>query len=94
MHTGGHRVLRANRLCATTAILPEHQEQLEALRDQINPRLLRQQIYDGIDYVFSLLVAVPGKVEDIHQTLTTASSSDMGGDIPFHFAFNRTPIVK
>jgi hypothetical protein len=82
-----------DRLCATTAILPEHQEQLQALRDQINPRLLRQQIYDGIDYIFSLPGAVPGITEDIHQTLAPASSSDLGGDIPFHFSFNRTPIV-
>jgi hypothetical protein len=83
-----------DRLCATTAILAEHREQLQALRDQINPRLLRQQIYDGIDYVFSLPGAVPGRAEDIHHTLATASSSDMGGDIPFHFSFNRTPIVQ
>jgi hypothetical protein len=83
-----------DRLCATTAILPEHQAQLQALRDQINPRLLRQQIYDGIDYIFSLPGAVPGIAQDIHQTLATASSSDFGGDIPFHFSFNRTPIVQ
>ncbi len=83
-----------DRLCATIGILPEHQAQLEALRDQINPRLLRQQIYDGIDYIFSLPGAVPGRAEDIHQTLATASSSDMGGDISFHFSFNRTPIVQ
>jgi len=48
------------RLCRTSAILPEHTEQLEALRDSINPRHLRQDIYDAIDALFKLPGAVPG----------------------------------
>lgn len=60
-----------DRLCATTAITQERREQLEALRDRTNPRQLRQEIYDLIDYIFSLPGAVPGKTEDVYQTLAT-----------------------
>lgn len=65
-----------DRVCATNAISQERQAQLEALRDQTNPRQLRQEIYALIDYVFSLPGAVPGQTEDVHQTLTTHSSPD------------------
>ena len=80
-----------DRLCATDAILPEHREQLEALRDRINPRRLRQEIYDAIDHIFTLPGAVPGITEDVHQTL--AKNLKKGDDL-FNFAFNRTTILK
>ncbi len=60
-----------DRLCETTAITQERREQLEALRDQTNPRQLRQEIYDQIEYIFSLPNAVPGKTENVYLTLTT-----------------------
>jgi hypothetical protein len=63
-----------DRLCTTNAIPQERREQLEALRDQTNPRLLRQEIYDFIDHIFSLPGATAGTTEDVHQTLMTASS--------------------
>ena len=81
-----------DRLCATDAILPAHRQQLLALRDQINPRTLRQEIYDTIDYIFSLPGAVPGITEDVRLTLATASTSHQGGDPLFTFAFNRSMI--
>jgi hypothetical protein len=83
-----------DRLCATDAILPEHRLLLEALRDQINPRLLRQQIYDAIDVIFSLPGATPGLAQDVRQTLVSPSSSDSGQDSLLRFDFNRTRIVK
>jgi len=83
-----------DRLCVTDAILPEHQEQLEALRDQTNPRQLRQEIYDWIDYIFSLPGAVPGVTENVHLTLQAPQRLEKGGDNPFPFSFNRTPIRK
>jgi hypothetical protein len=58
-----------DRLCATKAISPEQKERLEALRDQTNPRQLRQQIYDLIDYIASLPGAVLGVTEDVRRTL-------------------------
>jgi hypothetical protein len=82
-----------DRLCATNAITPSHRQQLEALRDQTNPRRLRQENYDAIDHLFSLPNAVSGVPEDVRQTLLTLSDSDNGGINPFTFSFNRTIIL-
>lgn len=81
-----------DRLCQTDAILPEHREQLEALRGSTNPRQLRQEIYEGIDQVLSLPGAVPGKPEDIHETLYTISRQGVG--IPVTLSFERTIILR
>ncbi len=79
-----------DRLCATDAILPHHRDLLLALRDTINPRHLRQEIYDALDHLFSLPNATPGVVEDVRQTL--AANQEKGDDdLP---AFNRTPVRK
>jgi len=83
-----------DRLCATDAILPQHRQQLEALRDQINPRQLRQEIYDTIDHIFSLPGAVPGITEDVRLTLATSSTAQQGGAPRLNLAFNRTQISK
>ena len=83
-----------DRLCDTDAILPEHRELLEALRDQTNPRQLHQEIYDWIDYIFSLPGAVPGVPENVHLTLQALQRLGKGGDSPFPFCLNRTPIRK
>ncbi|MCJ7738144.1 MAG: hypothetical protein MUQ10_12670, partial [Anaerolineae bacterium] len=74
------------RLCETSAILPEHKAQLEALRDSINPLRLRQDIYDAIKEIFKLPAAVPGVTENVHLTLTD------GEDRWLNLAFNRTPM--
>jgi hypothetical protein len=81
-----------DRLSTTDVILPEHQAQLLALRTQINPRLLRQIIYDTLDQLFSLPGALPGDVQDVHDTLIGPLGSDLGGLPLPDFAFNRTPI--
>jgi hypothetical protein len=83
-----------DRLCATDAILPQHRQQLQALRDQINPRQLRQAIYDTIDYIFSLPGAVSGISEDVRLTLATTSTIPQGGDPLLNLAFNCTQILK
>ena len=69
-----------DRLCATKAISPERKEQLEALRDQTNPRQLRQEIYDLIDYIASLPCAVPGVTEDVRRTLMADLVSGPDGE--------------
>jgi len=69
-----------DRLCATRSIPQQQQEQLKALRDQTNPRHLRQEIYDLIDYLSSLPGAVPGITEDVHLTLMTSASSPQADD--------------
>jgi hypothetical protein len=69
-----------DRLCATKAISSEQKDRLVALRDQTNPRQLRQEIYDLIDYTFALPGAVPGVTEDVHRTLVTNLMSDPNGE--------------
>ena len=81
-----------DRVCETDAILPAHRQQLEALRDSINPRHLRQQIYDIIETIFMLPGAVPGVTENVH--LTLAKNLPRGGDDLLPLAFNRTPIRR
>jgi len=80
-----------HRLCATTAITQERREQLEALRDRTNPRRLRQEIYDFIDYIFSLPGAVQDKTEDVYQTLATRSSSEA---LPLHFTSHNLNLAR
>jgi len=74
------------RLCQTDAILPEHQAQLEALRDAINPRRLRQEIYAEIEHIFKLPAAVSGMTENVHLTMLDSA------DPWLKLAFNRTSL--
>ena len=78
------------RVCETDAISSSHREQLEALRDGINPRRLRQEIHDDLDGIFSLPCAEAGSVQNVHLTLT---KNIQDGDEPLsHLEFNRTPV--
>jgi hypothetical protein len=81
-----------DRLCKTNVILPEHRRQLEALRDSINPRRLRQQIYDAIETIFKLPGAAPGVTENVHLTLAKNQSKE--GDELQNLTFNRTTILE
>jgi len=50
---------------------------------------LGQEIYDLIDYIFSLPGAVPGQTENVYQTLATRSGLEI---LPLHFTrFARMP---
>jgi len=80
-----------DRLCQTTAITQERREQLETLRDHTNPRQLRQQIYDLIDYIFSLPSAVPGQTENVHQTLATPSGLEI---LPLHLTLHNPDLAR
>jgi hypothetical protein len=73
-----------DRLCATKAISQERKEQLTTLRDQTNPRQLRQEIYDLIDSIVTLPCAVPGVTEDVRQALITKLVSEQ--DVAHHLA--------
>ena len=74
---GAHRIKRRydpaqtpfDRLCTTAAICDERRLALERLREQTNPRQLRQDVYDMIDLLFTLPAAVPGQTQDVYQTL-------------------------
>jgi hypothetical protein len=83
-----------DRLFDTDAITQQHREQLDTLRDQTNPRQLRQEIYDWIDYIFSLPNAVPGVTENVHLTLRAPYRLEIGNDSQFVFSFNRTIVSR
>jgi hypothetical protein len=82
------------RLCRTPAITPQHREQLEFLRDQTNPRQLRREIYEWIDYIFSLPNAVPGASQDVRLSLRAPYRLERKSDSPFVRSFDRTPVLK
>ena len=80
-----------HRLSETDAISEERKEQLRTLRDQVNPRQLRQEIYQLIDHhIFLLPPAVPGNTEDVFETLSTPAKSQKGEGIPVTFSFDWT----
>jgi hypothetical protein len=78
-----------DRLCETDAISQERKEQLRTLRDQLNPRELRREIYQLIDQIFRLPNAVPGETEDAYETLSTPITSQKGEGIPVALSFER-----
>ncbi len=57
-----------DRLSATAAITPERREQLERLRDGINPRRLRHEIYALIDRIMDMPCADAADTESINTT--------------------------
>jgi hypothetical protein len=81
-----------HRLCDTKAILPAHRQQLQTLRDSINPRRLRFDIYDAIKRIFGLPCAEPNTRQNVYLTLST--NTDKGKEDPSDLAFNRTPIQQ
>ena len=95
---GGTRVVRRHdkartpfdRLCETDAISTPHRQQLDALRDEINPRRLRQQIYDDLDDIFRLPCAAPGSRQNVH--LTLAKNLDKRKEPLSHLDFNCTSV--
>jgi len=76
-----------HRLSETDAIPEQQKEQLRALRDQTNPRQLRREIYQLLDQIFLLPGAVPGKTEDVYQTLFAPAESQEGGGISVTLSF-------
>jgi hypothetical protein len=65
-----------DRLCATKAIPEERIAQLQALREQTNPRQLRREINKLIDHIAGLPCALPGVTEDVRQTLMTSLKAE------------------
>jgi hypothetical protein len=74
-----------DRLCATSAVSEAQRRRWQAVRNQTNPRQLRQDIYALLDQLAALPAAVPGITEDVHQTLpiplTLLKGADGLGDI-------------
>ena len=78
-----------DRLSQTDALLPQHRDQLAALRDSINPRRLRQEIYDAIEQLFLLPGAQPGQTENVHLTLAAERPK---GVYEARLTFDRTEV--
>lgn len=57
------------RLCAANVLPPETRARLEALYTATNPRRLREEIYEYIDYLCALPNAAPGEPQDVYLTL-------------------------
>ena len=83
-----------DRLCDTGVLLEEHRQQLEARREETNPRQLRQEIYDWIDHIFSLPGAVRGVSENVHHTLRAPVRLETNNESLFAFRFDRTAIMR
>ena len=84
-----------DRLCATQAISEELAEQLRALREQTNPRQLRQEINDLIDRIAALPCAIPGVTEDVRRTLMTGLGLKEGAThLPVPAAARPTTTLK
>jgi hypothetical protein len=83
-----------HRLCETDAIPKQARGQLQALRDQTNPRQLRREIYQLLDEIFLLPGAVPGQTEDVYQTLSTPTKSQKGEGITVTLSFERMASLR
>lgn len=81
-----------DRLCRAKGMLPAHQEQLEMLRDSINPRRLRLEIYDAIDQLLSMPCATPGQTENVY--LTLSNNGKTRKEALVNLAFNRTSVGR
>jgi hypothetical protein len=78
-----------DRLCTAKAIPSAQKDLLAALRDQINPRQLRDEIYDLIDYIATLPCATPGTTEDVRRTLVTTTIPERDGEFLTRSASNQ-----
>ena len=81
-----------DRLLATHRLDAVQCQTLKALRQQTNPRRLRQAIYDQLQHLFTLPGAVPGHTEDVYQTLLRPSTGlpvPKGDDAPVTLSFER-----
>jgi len=78
-----------DRLCETDAINQNERDRLQTLREGTNPRKLRQEIYQLIDYLFSLSSAVQGRTENVHETLVfPLTFYEKGADAPVTSSFD------
>lgn len=82
-----------DRLCESQAISVADRARLLALRDQTNPRQLRQEIYDLLDDLFNLPGATPGVTENIFETLSLHSQKGED-DLPVTFSFDRMTSLR
>jgi len=83
-----------DRLYAAGNLTPQRQTDLTALRANANPRTLRRTIYDLLDQLWALPLAVPTRSEDVYLTLFQAQDSWKGGDGSVTLSNERTVPVR
>jgi len=83
-----------DRLSETDAISEDRKQQLRTLRDQVNPRQLRQEIHQLLDHIFDLPGAVPGKTEDVYETLFAPTESQKGEGAMVTLSFERMASLR
>ena len=83
-----------DRLCATNALSPERQAHFQAMRDEINPRQLRLEIYSLLVQLFALPVAAPDSTQDVFLTLFEPVDFTKGEDSPVSFSNDRTIALR
>jgi len=70
-----------DRLCATGDLDPVQHHRLLDLRDSLNPRQLRRDIYTLLDQLFELPCAMPEEAsQDVHLTMFNPPDPMRGGD--------------
>lgn len=80
-----------DRLCATGVLPADVQRRLDLMRQTINPRKLRTQIYALLSTLHDLPCAVEGQTQDVHQTLLAPARPTKGdGRNPVTLSFGRT----
>jgi hypothetical protein len=88
-----------DRLCRTDALSPDQRQHLEDLRNKTNPRRLREEIYEWLDYLFSLPGRAPQAKEDVALTLRAPrprKTKQQGKEshVPVTLSFDRTMTVR
>lgn len=78
-----------DRLCETDVVPQQVLEQLRALRDQTNPRQLRHEIRDLLNYIFTLPCTDPGALANVYETLPVDILSWKGDGIPVTLSIDR-----
>jgi hypothetical protein len=82
-----------DRLCATRKLDAHQRSHFQALRDQTNPRQLRQHIYALLDQLFALPNAPDGSTQDVYLTLFDPpqfTKGEPGPISPVTFSNDRT----
>jgi len=77
-----------DRLCATQVLSEEQKQNLLDLREQVNPRKLRQAIYNQIETISQMPGAQEGLPEDIFQTLAQPFCLPKGVDVSVTLFFD------
>lgn len=84
-----------DRLCATGVLAPAQQARLCATRAAANPRLLRLRIYELLDQLFALPLAIPGSTQNVYLTLFSPPHNLMKGEHgPVTLSNERTILVR